>query len=148
MNEKPYYGLHLMNLLYQALAVVIAIFSVASAGAIWADATINGSEVLSTGVPWSVQAGMTLGIGFLIALTCYVLSQLIDAQLETLRKTKVISEQLQTMKQMQDNQTKMFQLLQRIAERSGTSLLLTDDEELRIRDQLAERAEKLRNQQS
>lgn len=147
MDKKPYYGLRLMSLLYQALAVVIAIFAIASAGAIWADASITGNELLSAGVPWTVRAGMTLGIGFLIALTCYVLSQLIDAQLETLKNSQVIAEQMQTLQQMQATQAKMFKLMQRSAAKTGNPIPMTDEDELRVREQLAERASKLRSKE-
>ena len=146
MKPKPYYGLRLMSLIYQALAVIIAIVSIAAVGFLWADNYLSGGEVIAGAIRWEIRAIMTLGVGGLIALTCYVLSQLIDAQLETLQNTQLIQEQLKTLKHMQATQADILRLLKTRAI-STMPTPVKDEDMPRIRYQLEERAQKLRSQQ-
>jgi hypothetical protein len=145
MAQKPYYGLRLMSFVYQALAVIIAIFSIASVGLLWADNYLNGGQLLAGQMHWAIRALLTLGIGGLVALTCYVLSQLIDAQLETLKNTQIINERLATLKNMEATQADILMRVKALSSGSGRARPRTPEEDAMIRSQLDERAQKLRS---
>ena len=145
MKKSPYYGLRVMSVVYKALAVVIALFAIGAVGYIWAEA-LNNSDVAANA--WEIRAIMTLGIGGLVALTCYVLSQLIDAQLETLENTQELKETLSTFKNMEATQAEIHRLLKmKTRQTSVTEPLppLKEEDLAKIQGQLEERSQKLRS---
>lgn len=94
---RKYYGLRMMSVFYKALAMVIAIASIASIGFMAADAYLVNETidiVPPDTISWTVQALGVLIIGGLSSLTCYVLGQLIDAQIETYKNTAEILQQI------------------------------------------------------
>lgn len=111
--KKHYYGLRIMSGFYRSLAVIIVIISIAGMGFLAADAfltTRTVDSVTGSTLDWTVQALMILLVGGLSALTCYVLGQLIDAQIATHDNTLDILDRLN---EIDLRDTKTDQLLQK-----------------------------------
>lgn len=101
---KKHFGLRIMKYFYSALAWVTALSSVASIGVFLADAYFKDSS-LDTQRIFLVLIG-----GGIVAISLYVLSQLIDILLETYRDVHIIAGKLQTANDI-DKQT--LELLQK-----------------------------------
>jgi ABC-type multidrug transport system fused ATPase/permease subunit len=109
VNRKKYYGLRIMSGFYKSMAVILVIVSIAFMGVLAADAflttqTVNDVTGTGAAISWAGQALVVLVIGGLSALTCYVLGQLIDAQIATHDNTLEILEHLENI-DLQDKKT-------------------------------------------
>lgn len=97
LKMRKYYGLKILSVFYKALAMVIAIASIAAVGFMAADVYL-ANEAIDVMPPdtlsWTVQALGVLIVGGLGSLTCYVLGQLIDAQVATYHNTAEILQQI------------------------------------------------------
>ncbi len=141
--KKHYYGLRIMSGFYKSLAVIIAIVSIAGMGFLAADAFLTTRTVdtmTGTALAWTVQALVILLAGGLSALTCYVLGQLIDAQIETHDNTLDILERLNEI-DLADKKTE--QLLQKQI-RMIRAVYADEDTPRNVRIPVEDRSERLR----
>lgn len=93
---RNFYGLRFMSTVYKLLSVLTALISLVAVGVLMSDAFLTTRtfqlDFANGDWTWAVQAFMALFLGGLLALTFYVLAQMIDlsvASYRTLQQTQV-----------------------------------------------------------
>lgn len=92
---KPYYGLRVISVIYKSLMLLTVISTLGALGYLSAQAiTATSPGSMQRFIDWLPQA-LTLTIGGgLLALTLYVLAQLIDIQIEQTKTLRSIEARL------------------------------------------------------
>lgn len=106
IKVKHYYGLRLIIVIYRVLTMLTSIVVVASAAYIVVDIlnTPMGARTLQMGISWAAQLAGLFIAGGLLALTFYVLAQLVESQMD---QTRSLRELVTLMRQ----QSKMLEAL-------------------------------------
>lgn len=106
---KQYYGLRLMSFFYQALAVVISLISIASIGYILVEHFVLQNGDTTT---WTTRAISFLAIGGGLSLTCYVIAQLLDSQITTLKAVYRLHDLIPHMEQLKASNEQLVKQLE------------------------------------
>jgi hypothetical protein len=96
LKIKRYYGLRLVSLIYKVLAMLASIFIVSAVAFITIEIlnTPMGLRTFQRSLDWLIQfASLFIG-GGLLALTFYVLAQLVDIQVEQTNHLRHIAKSL------------------------------------------------------
>jgi hypothetical protein len=104
LKVKRYYGLYLISFLYKIFTILTAIFSIGGIGYITLYAVNSPLSDRADFDWWLPQAlGLVLGAG-LLGLTFYVISQIVDVQIDNNRNMHAIAQKM-------DEQTALLKLI-------------------------------------
>jgi hypothetical protein len=125
LKVKRYYGLYLISLLYKIFTILTAIFSIGGIGYITLHAVNSPLADRADFEWWLPQAlGLLLGAG-LLGLTFYVISQIVDVQIDNNRNMHVIAQKM-------DEQTALLKLIKADNDARATAVTSLQARQARI----------------
>jgi hypothetical protein len=137
---KKYYGLRLMSFFYMTLSVVIALISIAGIGFILMDHFVLGNGDVNA---WASRALTFLLIGGISALTCYVVGQLLDSQIETLKAVYKLHDMIPQMEALRQSNAQLVEQLQSQKAMLNSLGAIAPADHSAIQTQIAERRRRI-----